>query len=172
MRTFSRKLPIRCRTMHILSHNHVPAIKNKKATSTKQLTKSKIAIFITSRTRLRCQAETSISWPSQIPEDLNSRLSCVYQTFICVQAHNSVPSRDNQIFANQSFACQPDFCAFMYRPSCSHVQDFVRSCPDFYAFIKISCVHLCSGHTCFRLRPQPGVQCFSTPVNAEFFLPL
>ena len=29
-------------------------------------------------------------------------------------------------------------------------------CPDFCAFTRLSCVHLWSGHTCFRLGPQPG----------------
>ena len=79
----------------------------------------------------------------------------------------------------------PDFRAFD-RLSCVHVQTFVRSCPDFRAFDRLSCVHvqtfvrffdvsrLCnfecttppscvhlrSGHTCFRLGPQPGMLSF------------
>ena len=35
----------------------------------------------------------------------------------------------------------PDFRAFT-RLSCVHVQTFVRSCPDFRAFIRLSCVHV------------------------------
>ena len=43
----------------------------------------------------------------------------------------------------------PDFRAFMFsfrafmsRLSCVHVQTFVRSCPDFRAFIRLSCIHV------------------------------
>ena len=35
----------------------------------------------------------------------------------------------------------PDFRAFT-RLSCVHVQTFVRSCPDFRAFTRLSCVHV------------------------------
>ena len=35
----------------------------------------------------------------------------------------------------------PDFRAFD-RLSCVHVQTFVRSCPDFRAFDRLSCVHV------------------------------
>ena len=36
----------------------------------------------------------------------------------------------------------PDFRAFMFRLSCVHVQTFSRSCPDFRAFDRLSCVHV------------------------------
>ena len=73
--------------------------------------------------------------------------------------------------------CQTE--ASMSRPSqteSTYVQtfvrspDIVRSCSDFRAFFDVSrlcnferttppsCVHLRSGHTCFRLGPQPGLQ--------------
>ena len=69
----------------------------------------------------------------------------------------------------QTFVRSTDFRAFMFRLSCVHVQTFVRSCSDFRAFFDVfrlcnferttppSCVHLRSGHTCFRLGPQPGL---------------
>ena len=75
-----------------------------------------------------------------------SRLSCVRQTFVR--------------------SCS-DFRAFMSRLSCVR-QTFVRSCSDFFSFFDVSrlcnferttppsCVHLRSGHTCFRLGLQPG----------------
>ena len=47
-----------------------------------------------------------------------SRLSCVRQTFVR----------------------SPDFCAFMSRLSCVHVQTFARSGLDFRAFTRLSCV--------------------------------
>ena len=113
--------------------------------------------------RLRCQTEASMSRPSQtestyvqtVPDGsclcpdfraFMSRLSCVRQTFVR--------------------SCS-DFRAFMSRLSCVR-QTFVLSCSDFRAFFDVSrlcnferttppsCVHLRSGHTCFRLGPQPG----------------
>ena len=75
-----------------------------------------------------------------------SRLLCVHQTFVR--------------------SCS-DFRAYLSRLSCVR-QTFVRSCSDFRAFFDVSrlcnferttpssCVHLRSGHSCFRLGPQPG----------------
>ena len=96
-----------------------------------------------------------------------SRLSCVRQTFVrsCsdFRAFMSRLSCVRQTFVR---SCS-DFRAFMSRLSCVR-QTFVRSCSDFRAFFDVSrlcnferttppsCVHLRSGHTCFRLGPQPG----------------
>ena len=86
-----------------------------------------------------------------------SRLSCVRQTFVR--------------------SCS-DFRAFMSRLSCVR-QTFVRSCSDFRAFFDVSrlcnferttppsCVHLRSGHTCFRLGPQPGIWLNQTHISSH-----
>ena len=101
------------------------------------------------------------------------RLSCVHVQFLCVHV--------------QTFVRSPDFRAFMFRLSCVHVQTFVRS-TDFRAFMfrlfaffgvsrlcnferttPPSCVHLRSGHTCFRLgSPQPGSD-FATLISEKFW---
>ena len=88
-----------------------------------------------------------------------SRLSCVHQTFVR--------------------SCS-DFRAFMSRLSCVR-QTFVRSCSDFRVFFGVSrlcnferttppsCVHLRSGHTCFRLgSPQPGSDFATLIVNTSW----
>ena len=86
-----------------------------------------------------------------------SRVSCVRQTFVR--------------------SCS-DFRAFMSRLSCVR-QFFVRSCSDFRAFFDVSrlcnferttppsCVHLRSGHTCFRLGPQPGQLLSAEPLGSD-----
>ena len=52
----------------------------------------------------------------------------------------SRPSQTESAYV-QTFVRSPDFRAFMFRLSCVH-QTFVRSCPDFRAFTRLSCVHV------------------------------
>ena len=52
----------------------------------------------------------------------------------------SRPSQTESAYV-QTFVRSPDLRAFMSRLSCVH-QTFVRSCPDFRAFTRLSCVHV------------------------------
>ena len=103
-----------------------------------------------------------------------SRLSCVRQTFVrsCSDFREFIRLSFVHV---QTFVRSSDFRAFMSRLSCVH-QTFVRSCSDFRAFFNVSrlcncerttplsCVHLRSGHTCFRLGPQTG---YLRPAHTE-----
>ena len=129
-----------------------------------------------------------------------SRLSCVHQTLArscpdfraftrlsCVHVQTFVRSPDFRALNRflcvhvQTFVRSTDFRAFMSRLSCVR-QTFVRSCSDFRAFFDVSrlcnferttppsCVHLRSGHSCFRLGPQPGIAALFEQSNIVILL--
>ena len=113
-----------------------------------------------------------------------SRLSCVHVHNL-MRSCSDLRAFMFRLSCNhvQYFVHSSDFRAFMLRLSCFHVQTFVRS-PDGRSFMFVrfsmfpgyvtlnsqrptppplslsSCLaprpHFWSGHTCFRLRPQPG----------------
>ena len=94
--------------------------------------------------QVSCVHQTFVSSPDF--RAFMSRLSCVHQTFVrscpdfrafisrlsCVHRFRAF-TRFSCV--HQNFVCSPDFRAFMSRLSCVH-QMFVRSCPDFRAFIR------------------------------------
>ena len=89
--------------------------------------------------------------------DMNARWSGE-RTMVWTWTHESLDMNARKIFV-RSF---PDFCAFISRPSCGHVQTIVRSCPDHRAFMsRLSCVHQTE-----KILPA-GVQCRSLKLKTE-----
>ena len=116
------------------------------------------------RSRLSCVHQTFVRSTDFC--SFMSRLWCVHQIFVRSIDFSSFMSRFSCV--HQTFVRSTDYCSFMSRLWCVH-QIFVLSCSDFRAFFDVSrlcnferttppsCVHLRSGHTCFRLGSQPGL---------------
>ena len=141
---------------------------------------------VSTNSRLRCQIEASMSRPSQtksayVQTVTDGKCQCPgFRSFTRLS-----------YFYVQIFVRSPDFRAFMSRLSCVHQtscvlvqtlcvhQTFMRSCPDFRAFIRLrvflsrfSCVHQtflrsCSGFRAFsRLSGIRKTSC----VDVRFFV--